>query len=79
MKDQKECQEQLVTLLSGMMEMLHLVHGIERRKLSAVIGGIMKDMVDVTVEACGLGGKFMKKKMFCKYFSLSLLATVLTG
>ena len=68
-----------MTLLSGMMEMLHLVHDIERRRLSAAIGGIMKDMVDVTVEACELGGKFIKKRMFCKYFSLAVLDNVLTA
>ena len=68
-----------MTLLSGMMEMLLLVHYIERKWLSVVIRGILKDMVDVTVEACELGGKFMKKRMLCMYFSLCLLVFVLTA
>ena len=68
-----------MTLLSGMMEMLHLVQGIERRQLSEGIEDIVKAMVDVTAEACELGGKFVKKRVFCMYFSLSLFSIVLTG
>ena len=68
-----------MTLLSGMMEMLHLVHGIEKKRISEVVGKIMKDMVDVTVEVCELGGEFMKKMVLCKYFPLSLLVIILTA